>query len=257
MLNAVLAASPVEPTAKSVVFKLRDYSKPMVDAWQETFSQHTQLVEISYGDIFKGAPSADAIVSPANSFGFMDGGIDMAYSLHFDWQLMERLQEAIRTQKDGELLVGDALIIPIYKDKEMEEDVLAKAEENPQWSAYNEGKLIKYLISAPTMRTPQDVCDTVNAYLAFRAVILAVKRHNADSSNQTIRSVLCPGLGTAVGRMPKRVCAKQMLLAYETFQLGAHSERRNPKELHDVELDELDMKTVAEAVGNLSMGKGT
>ena len=34
-------------------------------------------MQISCGDIFKGAPSADAVVSPANSFGFMDGGIDM------------------------------------------------------------------------------------------------------------------------------------------------------------------------------------
>ena len=34
-------------------------------------------LQISCGDIFKGAPSADAVVSPANSFGFMDGGIDM------------------------------------------------------------------------------------------------------------------------------------------------------------------------------------
>lgn len=28
-------------------------------------------------------------VSPANSFGFMDGGIDLAYSLHFGWQMYE------------------------------------------------------------------------------------------------------------------------------------------------------------------------
>lgn len=26
-------------------------------------------------------------VSPANSFGFMDGGIDMVYSRHFGWQM--------------------------------------------------------------------------------------------------------------------------------------------------------------------------
>ena len=26
-------------------------------------------------------------VSPANSFGFMDGGIDAAYSRHFGWQM--------------------------------------------------------------------------------------------------------------------------------------------------------------------------
>lgn len=37
----------------------------------------------------------------------------------------------------------------------------------------NEGKPIKYLISAPTMRVPEDVSDTVNAYLAFRAVLRA------------------------------------------------------------------------------------
>ena len=63
--------------------------------------------QISCGDIFSGAPAADAIVSecvlasrsdlttslctlqvsPANSFGFMDGGIDMAYSQHFGWQM--------------------------------------------------------------------------------------------------------------------------------------------------------------------------
>ena len=30
---------------------------------------------------------ADAIVSPANSFGFMDGGIDMVYSKRFGWQM--------------------------------------------------------------------------------------------------------------------------------------------------------------------------
>lgn len=33
--------------------------------------------QISCGDVFKDAPAANAIVSPANSFGFMDGGIDL------------------------------------------------------------------------------------------------------------------------------------------------------------------------------------
>ena len=51
-------------------------------------SLHSSLqLQISYGDIFKGAPAADAIVSPANSFGFMDGGIDYAYSDHFGWHM--------------------------------------------------------------------------------------------------------------------------------------------------------------------------
>ena len=41
------------------------------------------------------------------------------------------------------------------------------------WEGCNENQPIKFLISAPTMRVPLDVSDTVNAFLAFRAVILA------------------------------------------------------------------------------------
>jgi O-acetyl-ADP-ribose deacetylase (regulator of RNase III) len=53
----------------------------------------------------------DAVVSPANSFGFMDGGIDMAYSQHFGWRVQERLQSLIREKHHGELLVGLAEIV--------------------------------------------------------------------------------------------------------------------------------------------------
>ena len=37
----------------------------------------------------------------------------------------------------------------------------------------NGGKPICYLVSAPTMRIPLNVSDTVNAYLAFRGVLRA------------------------------------------------------------------------------------
>ena len=54
-------------------------------------------------------------------------------------------------------LQGSALIIPAYGGE----------------ANCNEGKRIKYLICAPTMRVPTPIQDTVNAFLAFRAVILA------------------------------------------------------------------------------------
>ncbi|XP_041379261.1 uncharacterized protein LOC121391849 [Gigantopelta aegis] len=160
---------------------------------------------ITKGDIFDGAPAADAIVSPANSFGFMDGGIDMAYSRHFGWQMQERLQEVIKKDHGGELLVGNAVIIPSYPP-----GTDYSALELPV--THNEGKPIKYLISAPTMRVPMDVYDTVNAYLALRAVLRSVINHNAScqqTGQEPIHSVLCPGLGTAVGRMPFKRCALQ------------------------------------------------
>ena len=38
----------------------------------------------------------DAMVSPANSFGFMDGGLDYALSERFGWDLEKRLQKIIK-----------------------------------------------------------------------------------------------------------------------------------------------------------------
>ncbi|XP_070569236.1 uncharacterized protein [Ptychodera flava] len=91
-----------------VVYQLRDINKRLVDAWQDSFSEHKN-VKVSHGDIFTGAPAADAIVSPANSFGFMDGGIDMVYSMHFGWQMQDRLQALIREEKDGKF--GDFILV--------------------------------------------------------------------------------------------------------------------------------------------------
>ena len=52
---------------------------------------------------------------------------------------------------------------------------------------------IPWCISAPTMRLPSEVPETVNAYLAFRAALLAVLEHNA-SGKKRIELILCPGL---------------------------------------------------------------
>ena len=43
----------------------------------------------------------------------------------------------------------------------------------PLSPSVNEGRPIRYLVSAPTMRVPCNVSETVNAYLAFRAVLRA------------------------------------------------------------------------------------
>ena len=39
-----------------------------------------------------------AVVSPANSFGFMDGGLDYKLSERFGWALQERLQRRLAVQ---------------------------------------------------------------------------------------------------------------------------------------------------------------
>jgi O-acetyl-ADP-ribose deacetylase (regulator of RNase III) len=113
-------------TISEVKFFLRDRNSELADAWTRYF-KGIEDVEVSCGDIFD--LQADAVVSPANSFGFMDGGIDLVYSHYFGWELQERLRELLRKEHDGELPVGQAVIVETYHDR------------------------IPYLISAPTTRT--------------------------------------------------------------------------------------------------------
>ena len=127
--------------------------------------------------------------------GSWTAGSTWVYSRRFGWTLQDRLREVLEREHDGELPVGQAVIIETFD------------------------RTIPFLISAPTMRVPMDVSDTVNAYLAFRAAIRVAQGHN-KSQERKIDSVLCPGLGTAVGRMRPEVCARQMHYAYGTCHLG-------------------------------------
>jgi O-acetyl-ADP-ribose deacetylase (regulator of RNase III) len=170
---------------------LRDRNEGLTAAWAKHF-HGVEAVEISTGDIF--GVEADAIVSPANSFGFMDGGIDLAYSEYFGWDLPERLQALLRAEHDGELPVGQAVVVETHHET------------------------IRFLVSAPTMRVPMPVPDTLNSYLAFRGALRAVRAYNAEHPG-SIRSLLCPGLATAIGRMPYDRCARQMYAAYANIEL--------------------------------------
>jgi len=132
-------------------------------------------------------------VSPANSLGFMDGGLDYALSEHFGWDLQGRLQPLIREKHAGELLVGQVDIPPTN-------------DHNVPW-----------LIPAPTMRVPMHVKTTVDAYLAMRAALLAVRRHDHEPA---IETVAVPSLCTGAGGMRPDIAALQMQCAYEEVVLG-------------------------------------
>ena len=172
----------------------------LCNAWQQ-FCGDFDFVEIHRGSILD--LSCDAVVSPANSFGFMDGGIDMVYSSFFGWHVQERLQKQIREKHFGELLVGQAEIIETDK---------------PQ---------IPFVISAPTMRVPMILQNSVNPFLAARAVLLLIKHgtfthgnYNGEPVANFVESVAFPGLGTGVGRIGPNTCARQVRAAIETVILG-------------------------------------
>lgn len=184
---------------KNPQIHLRDINSSLVWAWKEVFDGTP--VTVSEGDIFANT-SADALVSPNNGFGYMDGGIDGVYSMQLGWGMSVELREQIQQQWDGELLVGQAAVVDIRR--------------------HRPDTKFKYLIAAPTMRVPMDVSQTANAYLAFKAVLRVATRH------PEIQSILCPGLGTAIGLMDPEVCAKQMRFAWnELDDTGMWQPRKN------------------------------
>ena len=63
-------------------------------------------VTVTDGDIL--SLDCDAVVSPANSFGFLGGGVDLAYARHFGPHLEPRVRAAIAGRWGGELPVGCA-----------------------------------------------------------------------------------------------------------------------------------------------------
>ena len=157
-------------------------------AWEKYFSEYDN-VGIIDGDITK--IKCDAVVSPANSFGFMDGSLDYVLSERFGWHIQEDLQKKIFDSDEGELLVGKSMTLETGDDA------------------------VPYLISAPTMRVPMNfnIATSINAYLAMKAILIACKNNN------NIQSVSIPGLCTGCGRMPYHIAAKQMFLAFEEIVL--------------------------------------
>ncbi|WP_444933893.1 macro domain-containing protein [Microbulbifer sp. JTAC008] len=126
------------------------------------------------------------MVSPANSFGIRDGGLDLPIMGRLGFQVEDRVQARIKSDFHVELPIGSAVLV-------------ATSHEN--WP---------YLISAPTTRVPEDVSNTLNAYYVFRAILNSVQLFNRSNSPERINSILCPGLGTGIGNLSARRCTGHM-----------------------------------------------
>ena len=79
---------------------LCDYNLILCTEWEKNFRDEPK-VQIVCGD-FKSVPEYDCIVSPANSFGIMDGGFDLALINYFGHELMKHVQDKIGAEYAGE-----------------------------------------------------------------------------------------------------------------------------------------------------------
>jgi O-acetyl-ADP-ribose deacetylase (regulator of RNase III) len=170
---------------------LTDVNTRVVQAWRAAFAD-TPEVRISRGSILN--QQVDAWVSPTNSLGRMDGGVDAAIRRHLGAGIQLRVQRAIRDQFGGVLPVGSAVCVP-------------SGAENPT-----------FLISTPTMvQSAENVSETLNVALACAAAFQAIHLQNQRTPG-SISSVALVGMGAATGEVPPRVCANLMWTGYTLFQ---------------------------------------
>ena len=147
----------------------------------------------------------DAIyVSPANSFGFMDGGIDLVYSRMMFPKVETNIKRMIgRIGLDFEgrdyLPIGCTLAVP------------------------TEFRANQYMICAPTMLLPQNVSETQNAYYAMYAILRLVHKLIINAKLK-IKKLYIPGLGTGIGGIePDNFrCVKMSKMHGNGFLLGTH-----------------------------------
>ena len=200
----------VQPPLRVV---LTDTNARVVEAWRAAFAD-TPGIEIRKGSILD--EQVDAWVSPTNSRGRMDGGVDAAVKRHLGAGIQLRVQRAIRGQFAGRLPVGSAVCVP-------------SGAVNP-----------KFLISAPTMEeSSQNVSETLNVALACAAAFQAVHRQNGRAPG-SIGSVALVGMGARTGRVPARVCANLMWTGYTLFNDHSFEDDDDLRSTIVAQLDDLE-----------------
>jgi O-acetyl-ADP-ribose deacetylase (regulator of RNase III) len=162
------------------------------------FFKNTAMVIVENANIKDVPLEQTCFVSPANSLGFMDGGIDLVLSREImpgiEQKVKKRIQQlnVISSMGRPYLPIGSVITVP--------------------------HDLNTHLIVTPTMFLPHDVRGTQNAYWSFFAALkmwrkLCVQKNK--KFNLVVTSHCC-----GVGRMPGRESAEQMKRAYDDFIQG-------------------------------------
>lgn len=129
----------------------------------------------------------DAVVSPANSNGDMNGGIDRLYQRRWPDIEAKVKQEIVNRYGEGQMPIGDAFVI-----KTGDPD-------------------IPNLIVSPTMSQAGGQTDVQISGLATMAALKA-----ADDAG--LKSVTLPGMGTGIGGLNPQKAGEQMVLAQDYFE---------------------------------------
>ncbi len=166
---------------------LLDRNPEMVEAWTDCFitEESVEVLQMDFEE-FMSVYDVECVVSPANSFGIMDGGYDAAITRWFGEKLQKDVQKHILENYFGEQPVGTSFLI-----------------DTPQ-------KGVK-LIHTPSMRVPERILDSTVVYQCMRTCLMAAYQNG-------IQSIVIPAFGGCTGGIPAKEVARMMYCAWLQIQ---------------------------------------
>lgn len=193
-----------------------DVNKEIVDAYENQLKEfHSQAnglgleykFEFSFiNDTVKNVvmeKEIECILSPANSFGYMDNGVDYYIS-----EMFPNIEKIVRKAIDKNSLYRSySTQIPVNP---IGYSIMTNTTLEDETNMY---PYCKHLISAPTMFNPGEITDTYNVYYAFSSVL----DNFGDFLIEKNIQLAVPGLGTGFGKMTGNQSAKQIYLAIKHY----------------------------------------
>lgn len=140
------------------------------------------VLNIDFATFMNEYPNVECVVSPANSFGLMDGGYDAAITAYFGRGLQEKVQQYIICNYHGEQPVGTSCFVSIDEHRS--------------------------LIHTPTMQYPSHILEPRVIYQCMRTTLLEAIKHD-------IKSIVIPMFGGTCGGVEPKIAAALMRRGYD------------------------------------------
>lgn len=183
---------------------LLDINSRMCEEWKSEF-KNCNDIKIVNGNIYDYATKLKeqdvdfAIVSPANSFGMMDGGYDLGITNFYksiNVDIIELVQKSIFDCYLGEQPVATVLGIIMRYELGLND--------------------IPDILHIPTMRVPMSIRFTNIPYMCMKELLLWAGYGAKDEDEiEAYDEIVIPAFGGGCGNIDFNIIAKQMKLAYD------------------------------------------
>ncbi|KAJ5745919.1 hypothetical protein N7520_011101 [Penicillium odoratum] len=203
------------------------FNTALLDLWPN----HTTKIKITpINERLNSLPPSltfDLIVSPANSYGRLDGAFDHAISMTFsprnDYHALTRTAQQVLYDKwRGFAPPGSCTLVEFPEP----------LKQNP--------RTCSWIALCPTMREPENVnWDREVVYECIWSLLCQVEGHNRSVGNESqsrIKNLLMTPLAVGVGGVSKERWAKQTVMAFKHFVEAVE----NPGEWSSLQWDRIE-----------------